>query len=104
MEVLQGTELTGTNRSCGLALSSKASIETDARSSGDDDVTTDLVGESLSTEHGVHSRARVLGCPTDSGGNIEEAIPDPISNSVVKLFGADGTARATVWESRTLPG
>ena len=44
------------------------------------------------------------GRPKISGGNIEEAIPDPISNSEVKLFGADGTARATVWESRTLPG
>ena len=45
-----------------------------------------------------------FGRPTVSGGDIEEAIPDPISNSEVKLFGADGTARATVWESRTLPG
>jgi hypothetical protein len=44
------------------------------------------------------------GRPNISGGYIEEAIPDPISNSVVKLFGADGTARATVWESRTPPG
>ena len=44
------------------------------------------------------------GRPNISGGNIEEAIPDPISNSEVKLFGADGTARATLWESRTLPG
>jgi hypothetical protein len=30
-----------------------------------------------------------------SGGDIEEATPDPIPNSEVKLFGADGTARAT---------
>ena len=42
--------------------------------------------------------------PNVSGGNIEKAIPDPIPNSEVKLLGADGTARATVWESRTLPG
>ena len=42
--------------------------------------------------------------PIVSGGYIEEAIPDPIPNSEVKLLGADGTARATVWESRTLPG
>jgi hypothetical protein len=27
-----------------------------------------------------------------SGDFIEEAIPDPIPNSEVKLFGADGTA------------
>jgi hypothetical protein len=30
--------------------------------------------------------------PKLSGDSIEEAIPDPISNSEVKLFGADGTA------------
>ncbi len=42
--------------------------------------------------------------PKVSGGDIEEATPDPISNSEVKLFGADGTAREAVWESRTPPG
>ena len=42
--------------------------------------------------------------PTVSGGDLEEATPDPIPNSEVKLFGADGTAREAVWESRTLPG
>ena len=42
--------------------------------------------------------------PIVSGGYVEKAIPDPIPNSEVKLLGADGTARATVWESRTLPG
>ena len=42
--------------------------------------------------------------PKVSGGDIEEATPDPIPNSEVKLFGADGTAREAVWESRTLPG
>ncbi len=42
--------------------------------------------------------------PKISGGDIEEATPDPIPNSEVKLLGADGTARVTVWESRTLPG
>jgi hypothetical protein len=50
------------------------------------------------------STKKLLWTPKVSGGDIEEAIPDPISNSEVKLFGADGTARATVWESRTLPG
>ena len=42
--------------------------------------------------------------PQVSGGDFEEATPDPIPNSEVKLFGADGTAREAVWESRTLPG
>jgi hypothetical protein len=41
--------------------------------------------------------------PKFSGGDIEEVPPDPIPNSEVKLFGADGTALATVWESRSLP-
>src|SRR5580658_5647294 len=35
--------------------------------------------------------------PKISGGDIEEATPDPIPNSEVKLFGADGTAREAVW-------
>ena len=42
--------------------------------------------------------------PTVSGGDLEEATPDPIPNSEVKLLGADGTAREAVWESRTPPG
>ena len=28
----------------------------------------------------------------------------PIPNRKVKLYSVDGTARGTVWESRTLPG
>src|SRR3954454_13443338 len=42
--------------------------------------------------------------PVVSGGDFEEATPDPIPNSEVKLFGANGTARVAVWESRTPPG
>ena len=38
-----------------------------------------------------------------SGGLIEGATPVPISNTVVKPFGADDTILATVWESRSLP-
>ena len=37
------------------------------------------------------------------GGYVEGVIPDPIPNSEVKPFRADGTARGTVWESRTPP-
>jgi hypothetical protein len=40
------------------------------------------------------SRA-VVGTLQVSGGDIEEATPDPIPNSEVKLLGADGTARVT---------
>ena len=38
------------------------------------------------------------------GDDIEKVIPDPIPNSEVKLFRADGTAQTPVWESRTSPG
>jgi hypothetical protein len=50
----------------------------------------------------VKSRLRTLS--KVSGGDIEKATPDPIPNSEVKLLGADGTAYASRWESRTLPG
>src|SRR5579871_6892164 len=49
-------------------------------------------------------RAPIKDDPKVSGGDFEEATPDPIPNSEVKLFGADGTAREAVWESRTPPG
>ena len=38
-----------------------------------------------------------------SGGHSVGVTPDPFPNSVVKPHSADGTARGTVWESRTLP-
>ena len=38
-----------------------------------------------------------------AGDNSEEATPDPIPNSEVKLFCVDGTAWVTMWESRSLP-
>ena len=68
--------------------------------------------ESLGRERSVASptegdepcSASVEQNPKFSGGDFEKATPDPIPNSEVKLFGADGTAREAVWESRTLPG
>jgi hypothetical protein len=39
-----------------------------------------------------------------SGGCVERATPVPIPNTEVKPLGADGTARATAWESRKPPG
>ena len=38
-----------------------------------------------------------------SGEYSEEATPVPISNTVVKLFCADGTWWATAWKNRSLP-
>ena len=37
------------------------------------------------------------------GSNSVEVTPVPISNTEVKLYSADGTARETAWESRTPP-
>ena len=87
MEALQGAELTGTNRSCGLTIS---------------------LGQTSSVACGIRIAnpppRNWASDPKVSGGDLEEATPDPIPNSEVKLFGADGTAREAVWESRTLPG
>ena len=38
------------------------------------------------------------------GGYTGEVTPVPIPNTEVKLSRANGTAGATLWESRTLPG
>ena len=37
------------------------------------------------------------------GGHSEEVPPVPIPNTAVKLLSADGTAGATLWESRSPP-
>ena len=39
-----------------------------------------------------------------SGGYVVGVTPVPIPNTEVKPYGADGTARETVWESRSPPG
>ena len=38
------------------------------------------------------------------GGHRRGETPVPIPNTAVKPSSADGTARVTVWESRSLPG
>ena len=40
---------------------------------------------------------------TSGDDGVEETLLS-IPNRKVKLYSVDGTARATVWESRTLPG
>jgi hypothetical protein len=40
----------------------------------------------------------------NSGDHSEGETPDPIPNSAVKPFRANGTTRVTVWESRASPG
>ena len=41
--------------------------------------------------------------PQSYGGDSEGETPGPIPNPEAKPFSADGTAPATVWESRTPP-
>ena len=43
-------------------------------------------------------------CHRFLGDRSEEDPPVPIPNTEVKLLSPDGTAQATVWESRKLPG
>ena len=92
MEALRGVELTSTNWPCGLIILSKANIEVDARSPGDEPryVATERRARVVPTRDAREAFGKR---PTDSGGDVEEAIPDPISNSEVKLLRADGTAR-----------
>ena len=40
----------------------------------------------------------------ESGDDGIEVTLLPIPNRTVKVYSADGTARETVWQSRTLPG
>ena len=95
MDAEQFAELTGTNRPCGLVISLRQTFEIRARDSD--------------CENPASLRI-VLGSALDVRSTrfpvviLEEATPDPIPNSEVKLLGADGTAREAVWESRTLPG
>ena len=94
MDAEQFAELTGTNRSCGLIISLRQTLK--------------LAPRIRVASRGTAVRYIVHACdvfdPKVSGGDFEEATPDPIPNSEVKLFGADGTAREAVWESRTPPG
>ena len=48
-------------------------------------------------------KRRVIHKYSVSGGLSGWDPPDPISNSEVKPASANGTARVTVWESRTSP-
>ena len=67
-----------------------------------------LIGRGLDTNI-IPSLCRFEGTPDRrcfevSGGFGERETPLPIPNREVKPLSADGTARETVWESRTPPG
>ncbi len=96
----QSKELTSTNRSCGFAISLRQPSRPSRAGFG-------LRVRVHTTGRHVPPTTTGLTCfmrPNVSGDDFEEATPDPIPNSEVKLFGADGTAREAVWESRTSPG
>ena len=109
MDVEQSTELTGTNRSCGLVISLRQTSELAPRIGF---ARRGTAASKCASSASTHNRMLPIDKdnqkrpenPKVSGGDFEEATPDPIPNSEVKLFGADGTAREAVWESRTLPG
>src|SRR3954464_14236818 len=61
------------------------------------------VGRKSSTDASWISRELVTMRQQVSGSITGGATPDPIPNSEVKPSRADGTARSSVWESRTLP-
>ena len=51
----------------------------------------------------IDTRSKDLASKPSSDDGVEETLL-PIPNRKVKLYSVDGTARGTVWESRTLPG
>ena len=57
--------------------------------------------EARSTRFLTNSKSWRIIASGDDG--VEETLL-PIPNRKVKLYSVDGTARGTVWESRTLPG
>jgi hypothetical protein len=94
VEARKRVELTGTNRSCGLTIFFFLIFDAwrfDAKVLYASERKTNLCSQTFA--------GKKL-----SGGNGGGATPDPIPNSAVKPSSADGTARETVWESRTPPG
>ena len=147
VEVRQRTELTGTNRSCGLTTycfpvrepsgllrrrvehvpglapgydfsSSRAGRRSKSHQQSYvtpiEDNACDCVSRFLAVERShspeclseqlIIRSVRASHFEIFPGGYTEEVTPVPIPNTEVELFRADGTAGATLWESRTLPG
>jgi hypothetical protein len=95
-------ELTSTNWSCGLFVLAKANIETHAQNRARAPLQVNMrVFNACARYQPVRldtlNKWSKPSLPSDakkfSGGFIEEAPPDPIPNSEVKLLRADGTAR-----------
>jgi hypothetical protein len=63
------------------------------------------LGHGQMSQAGLRRDAPLRGASTRfPGGYRSRATPVPIPNTEVKPATADGTARATLWESRSLPG
>ncbi len=94
MEAWQQVELTGTNSSCGLLIFSNFSRPSSA---------TRRHKPSLIKAQEIELFVFRPQGRQVSGGYVGGATPVPIPNTEVKPSRADGTAQATVWESRSLP-
>ena len=143
VDMLQGMELTGTNRSCGLTTYISPLITQVRRAAPRSNTHAAIRGapgegsshhkfRTIATPHskrcliesrGLSSNERsrdspesLFDCMLDTkpvvlrtspvfpGGYTGEVTPVPIPNTEVKLSRANGTAGASLWESRTLPG
>jgi hypothetical protein len=51
----------------------------------------------------LRERTRFFENLSFAGVSSDEATPDPIPNSEVKLVSGDGSAAVTLWESSTMP-
>ncbi len=134
--MLQGMELTRTNRSGGLTTYISRADERKARGAGlqPEPLWLEVRREKVKAitliatfpdacwsreSHDVHDQrahpsavlTRWTPCQPGfalrtffPGGYTGEVTPVPIPNTEVKLSRADGTAGASLWESRTLPG
>jgi hypothetical protein len=99
-------EQTDTNKPCGLTISFINQITLLFRCQR----TEDSINVQPAAGCFIKARSAKLSCHLSSdichlifGGHSGEVPPVPIPNTEVKLSSADGTARATVWESRSPP-
>ena len=69
------------------------------------EITISLKGNSLNRveEYKVLTKSKIQKNIASGDDGVEETLL-PIPNRKLKLNSVDGTARGTVWESRTLPG
>ena len=64
---------------------------------------TKLYSLAKANEYFRLTKSKILNLNASGDDGVEETLL-PIPNRKVKLYSDNGTARGTVWESRTLPG